>query len=235
MSNNPSIFWATSWDIVKSTCGSDAKRGFSATLMAADCSVMAIWFLVVSNWLNFEVCRTSYKHRWGVTLCSPAAAKFASHFLPTIFQPSEIFCPAPGQSSFSAACTGLWSVPFITSFPFWAGGIYRMRIWARGHKKASDIHWRSLKRKQYGGHFHLSSSSFLTHSLRSNGWVFVDMGKTALAEICVDGCEVVSENSESDVTNWLDLNNRWPSGQLATNSKHHFLNDCKAPRENFYF
>ena len=80
--------------------------------------------------------------------------------------------------------------------------------------------------------------SFLTHSLRSNGWVFVDMGKTALAEICVDGCDVVSENSWSDVTNWFhlaDLSNRWPSSQLATYSKHHLLDDCKALRENFIF
>ena len=29
----------------------------------------------------------------------------------------------------------------------------------------------------------------------------------ALAEICVDGCDVISENSRSDVTNWLDLRN----------------------------
>ena len=29
----------------------------------------------------------------------------------------------------------------------------------------------------------------------------MDMGKTALAEICVDGCDVVSESSGSDVTN----------------------------------
>ena len=36
----------------------------------------------------------------------------------------------------------------------------------------------------------------------------MDMGKTALAEICVDGCDVVSANSGSDVTNWLDLSNR---------------------------
>ena len=46
---------------------------------------MAILFLVASNWFNFEVCRTSYKHRWGVTLCSPAAARFARH---CIFSPS---------------------------------------------------------------------------------------------------------------------------------------------------
>ena len=46
----------------------------------------------------------------------------------------------------------------------------------------------------------------------------MDMGKTALAEICVDGCDVVSENSGSDVANWLDLSSRWPSSQLATNS-----------------
>ena len=55
----------------------------------------------------------------------------------------------------------------------------------------------------------------------------MDMGKTALAEICVDGCDVVSENSGSDVSSLFS--------QLATNSKHHFLNDCKAPRENFLF
>ena len=36
----------------------------------------------------------------------------------------------------------------------------------------------------------------------------MDMGKTALAEICVDGCDIVSENSGTDVTNWLDLSNR---------------------------
>ena len=36
----------------------------------------------------------------------------------------------------------------------------------------------------------------------------------------VDGCDVVSKNSGSDVTNWLDLRNRWPSIQLATNRKH---------------
>ena len=31
----------------------------------------------------------------------------------------------------------------------------------------------------------------------------MDRAKTALAEICVDGCDVVSENSGSDVTNWV--------------------------------
>ena len=122
---------------------------------------MAILFLVASNWFNFEVCRTSYKHRWGVTLCSPAAARFALHFLPIVFQPREIFCPAPDKISFSAAATGLWSIPFITSFPFWVGGICGMRIWARGHKKGSDIHWISSKREQYGGHFHLSLKSVM--------------------------------------------------------------------------
>ena len=30
----------------------------------------------------------------------------------------------------------------------------------------------------------------------------------ALAEICIDGCDVVSKNSGSDVTNWLDVSNR---------------------------
>ena len=35
----------------------------------------------------------------------------------------------------------------------------------------------------------------------------MDMGKTALVEICVNGCDVVSEYSVSDVTNWLDLSN----------------------------
>ena len=85
-------------------------------------------------------------------------------------------------------------------------------------------------------HFQTLKLFFLTHSLQSNGWVFVERGKTALAEICVDGCDVVlfSKHSGSDVTNWLDLSNRWPSGQLATNSKYHFLDDCKTPRENFY-
>ena len=29
----------------------------------------------------------------------------------------------------------------------------------------------------------------------------------ALVEICVDGCDVISENGRSDVTNWLDLRN----------------------------
>ena len=33
-------------------------------------------------------------------------------------------------------------------------------------------------------------------------------GKTALTEISVDGCDVVSKDSGSDVTNWLDLSNR---------------------------
>ena len=121
-----------------------------------NCSSMAIWFLVASNWFNFEVCRTSYKHRWGVTLCSPAAARFASHFLPIVFQPRAIFCPAPHKISFFAAATGVWSFPFITSFPFWARGIYRMRTWATGHKKPPISNWRSSKREQYGRHFHLS-------------------------------------------------------------------------------
>ena len=76
-----------------------------------NCSVMAIWFFVASNWFNFEVCRTSYKHRWGVTLCSPAAAKFALHFLPIVFQPREVFCPAPDKISFSAASPS--SLPFL--------------------------------------------------------------------------------------------------------------------------
>ena len=35
MSNNLSIFWATSWETVQSTRGSGTKRRFSATLMAA--------------------------------------------------------------------------------------------------------------------------------------------------------------------------------------------------------
>ena len=50
--------------------------------------------------------------------------------------------------------------------------------------------------------------SFLTHSLRSNGRVFVERGKTALAEICVEGCDDLAKNSGSDVTNWLDESNR---------------------------
>ena len=49
---------------------------------------------------------------------------------------------------------------------------------------------------------------------------FVERGKTALAEICVDGCGGVSKSSGSHVTNWLDLSNRWPCSQLAMNSKH---------------
>ena len=111
----------------------------------------SIWFLVASNWFNFEVCRTSYKHRWRVTLCCPAAARSTSHFLPIVFQPREIFCPAPDKISFSAAATGLWSVPFITSFPFWVGGICGMReekplISIEDHPSANSN----------GGHFHLS-------------------------------------------------------------------------------
>ena len=43
----------------------------------------------------------------------PAAVRFASHILT-----KEIFCPAPDKIYFSAAATGLCSVPFITSFPF---------------------------------------------------------------------------------------------------------------------
>ena len=82
--------------------------------------------------------------------------------------------------------------------------------------------------------FHPNLVNRVNHSLRSNGWVFVDMGKTALAEICVDGCDVDGENSGSEVTNWLFFSNRWPCSQLATISKRHFLNDCKTPRENFY-
>ena len=54
-------------------------------------------------------------------------------------------------------------------------------------------------------------SSFLTHSLRSKAkqWMsFCGYGQNGVSKICVDGCDVVSENSGSDVTNWLDLNNR---------------------------
>ena len=54
-------------------------------------------------------------------------------------------------------------------------------------------------------------ASFLTHSLRSKAkqWMsFCGYGQNGVSKICVDGCDVVSENSGSDVTNWLDLNNR---------------------------
>ena len=101
-----------------------------------NCSVMATWFLVVSNWFNFEVCRiVTNTDEESLYVGLPAAARYASHFLTIVLQPREIFCPAPDKISFSTAATGLWSVPFITSFPFWAGGIYRLRIWARGHQK----------------------------------------------------------------------------------------------------
>ena len=53
--------------------------------------------------------------------------------------------------------------------------------------------------------------SFLTHSLRSKAkqWTsFCGYGQNGVSKICVDGCDVVSENSGSDVTNWCDLNNR---------------------------
>ena len=55
----------------------------------------------------------------------------------------------------------------------------------------------------------LPSYSFLTHSLRSKAkqWMsFCGYGQNGVSKICVDGCDVVSENSGSDVTNWLDLN-----------------------------
>ena len=51
MSNNLSIFWATSWDIVESTCGSGAKCGFSATLMAATAWLRPFDFL----WLRIDL------------------------------------------------------------------------------------------------------------------------------------------------------------------------------------
>ena len=46
---------------------------------------------------------------------------------------------------------------------------------------------------------------FLTHSLRSKAkqWMsFCGYGQNGVSKICVDGCDVVSENSGSDVTNW---------------------------------
>lgn len=47
----------------------------------------------------------------------------------------------------------------------------------------------------------INSISFLTHSLRGNGGVIVEMGKTVLAEICVDGRGGANRYSRSDVTN----------------------------------
>ena len=32
-------------------------------------------------------------------------------------------------------------------------------------------------------------------------------GKTALAEICIDGCGSVNKNSRSNITNWFDVRN----------------------------
>ena len=58
--------------------------------------------------------------------------------------------------------------------------------------------------KKHLSHFMAKTMNELAHKSP----LIVDMGKTALAEICVDGCDVVSENSGSDVTNWLDLSNR---------------------------
>ena len=55
------------------------------------------------------------------------------------------------------------------------------------------------------------AACFLTHSLRSKAkqWMsFCGYGQNGVSKICVDGCDVVSENNGSDVTNWLDLNNR---------------------------
>ena len=113
------------------------------------------WLRIDSIWKFVEPVTNTHEESLSVGLA--VGLRFASRFLPIVFQTREIFCPAPDKTSFFAAITGLWSVPFITSFSFRAGGIYRLRTWARGHKKpSSDIHWRSSKRKQYGGHFHWS-------------------------------------------------------------------------------
>ena len=50
LSNNLSIFWATSWETVQSIRGSGAKRGFSATLMAATARLWTFYFL----WLRID-------------------------------------------------------------------------------------------------------------------------------------------------------------------------------------
>ena len=50
MLNNLSIFWATSLETVQSNCGSGAKRGFSATLMAATARLWPFYFL----WLRID-------------------------------------------------------------------------------------------------------------------------------------------------------------------------------------
>ena len=69
------------------------------------------------------------------------------------------------------------------------------------------------------------SWSFLTHSLRSNGWVFVEMGKTALAGVSRNLRRRMWRRKTAEVR--LNLSNRWPSSQLATNScqgSHFFTN-----------
>ena len=50
MLNNLSNFWATSWETIQSTRGSGAKRGFSATLMAATARLWPFYFL----WLRID-------------------------------------------------------------------------------------------------------------------------------------------------------------------------------------
>ena len=50
MSNNISNFWATSWETIQSTRGSGAKRGFSATLMAATAGLWPFYF----SWLRID-------------------------------------------------------------------------------------------------------------------------------------------------------------------------------------
>ena len=87
----------------------------------------------------------------------------------------------------------------------------RRRRWAHAPVIHATSHFDHKKRVAWVSISMHTCGSFLTHSLRSKAkqWMsFCGYGQNGVSKICVDGCDVVSENSGSDVTNWLDLNNR---------------------------
>ena len=106
------------------------------------CLGMVIIFFVALNWLNLKICRTSHKHRQGVTLCSSATAKFALQYW--LFKPQQIVCPFPEKFCFLLLPLDFKAFPSSLPFLFEPEEL-RLKNENLRMKKASNIHWRSLK------------------------------------------------------------------------------------------
>ena len=145
MSNNLSNFWATSWDIVESTRGSGAKCGFSSTLMAATARLWPFDF----SWLRIDailkfvepVTNTDEVESLSVVLLQQGLHRILS---PSYSKQGKPFVQLQTKFLFQLLPLGCEASPSsLPAFSFWARGIYRMRIWATGHKKPPISIWRS--------------------------------------------------------------------------------------------